>query len=71
VQHERLEPRAEIVRKLRKSERSSRIVGAHIGRDHEHARDAEPNLRLLLGRQRVTQRGVGELLGLLAEAGGE
>ena len=71
MQHQCLEPGAEVVRKLGKSERGSRIVGAYIGGDHEHAGDAEPDLRFLLGRQRLTQGCVGELLCLLAEARGE
>ena len=43
---------------------------AHLGGDGEQAGDAEADLGLLQGRQRLTQRTVGEGLCLLASGGG-
>jgi hypothetical protein len=45
--------------------RLSASIDAHVGRNSEHPGDAEPDLSLLLGWKRLTQRRVHERPGLV------
>ena len=61
---------AQLRRQLGKRERLSARGDPRVGRDAEHARDAEEHLGLLLGRQRVAQLRVGERARLVDAARG-
>ena len=61
---------AQVHRQLGQRERLSARRDPRVGRDAEHARDAEEHLGLLLGWQRVAQMRVGERARLIDAARG-
>jgi hypothetical protein len=62
-------PSTEVDREIREREGRSPGIGAHIGREREHARDRQPELRLLLSRERLAESSVGKGLPLLGSTG--
>ena len=64
------QPRTQVRRQPGEVERPAARLGAYLGRNREQAGDAEPDLGLLPGRERLAQRAVGEGLRLHASARG-
>jgi len=72
VQHERLEPRAEVVPRARGARARRALVGADVGRDPEHAGMLSRTCCSPASAGKASRQGrVGELLGLRAQAPGE